>query len=200
MNRGVEVRKTLMNSAIRVVSVQGIQNATTKALSIDSKLSEVYIYRHFKSKDDLLEQTFYALDKELMLVMKNSLKHLDMTQSVRSGFRNLFHDFWKFALGDRDKCSFFVQYYYSSNYLSHSDAERKAIYQPLLDAVSPAFVEGADPWTELNHMYDVAFAKLWRVIRGVLPDTIETEENVYSEISLIEERSLLLDNKVQGSL
>lgn len=197
MNRGIEVRQTLINSAIRVVSVQGIQNATTKALSKESKLSEVYIYRYFKSKDDLLEQTFYALDKELMFVMKNSLKHLDPSQNVQAGFRNLFHDFWKFALGDRDKCSFFIQYYYSSNYLSHSDAERKAIYQPLLDAVSPAFAEGADPWTELNHMYDVAFAKLWRVIRGVLADTPEIEDNVYSEISLIEERSLLWNDKVQ---
>lgn len=199
MNRGIEVRQTLMNSAIRVVSVQGIQNATTKALSTDSKLSEVYIYRHFKSKDDLLEQTFYALDKELMFVMRNAVRHLDTTQSVQKGFRSIFHEFWKFALGDKDKCSFFIQYYYSSYYLTHSDADRKAIYQPLLDAVSPAFAEGADPWTELNHMYDVAFAKLWRVIRGVLPDTPETEDNVYREISLIEERSLLWNNKVQGS-
>ena len=199
MNRGIEVRQTLINSAIRVVSVQGIQNATTKALSTDSKLSEVYIYRHFKSKDDLLEQTFYALDKELMFVMRNAVRHLDTTQSVQKGFRSIFHEFWKFALGDKDKCSFFIQYYYSSYYLTHSDADRKAIYQPLLDAVSPAFAEGADPWTELNHMYDVAFAKLWRVIRGVLPDTPETEDNVYREISLIEERSLLWNNKVQGS-
>ena len=45
MNRGIEARQTLMKSAIRVVSVQGIQNATTKALSADSGLSEVYIYR-----------------------------------------------------------------------------------------------------------------------------------------------------------
>ena len=199
MNRGIEVRQALIKSAIRVVSVQGIQNATTKALSIESGLSEVYIYRHFKSKDDLLEQTFYALDKELMFVLKNSLKHLDTTQSVQVGFKTLFHDFWKFALGDKDKCSFFIQYYYSSYYLSHSDTDRKAIYQPLLDALSPAFAEGADPWTELNHMYDVAFAKLWRVIRDVLPDTPETENNVYSEISLIEERCLLWNNKVQGS-
>ncbi len=48
MNRGSEVRQTLMSSAIRVVSVQGIQNATTKALSIESGLSEVYIYRYFE--------------------------------------------------------------------------------------------------------------------------------------------------------
>lgn len=197
MNRGIEVRQALIKSAIRVVSVQGIQNATTKALSIESGLSEVYIYRHFKSKDDLLEQTFYALDKELMFVLKNSLKHLDTTQSVQVGFKTLFHDFWKFALGDKDKCSFFIQYYYSSYYLSHSDADRKAIYQPLLDAVSSAFAEGADPWTELNHMYDVAFAKLWRVIRGVLPDTAETEENVYREVATIEERSLLWNKNVQ---
>ena len=47
MNRGVEVYQELMKSTIRVVAEQGIQNATTKALSIDSNLGEVYIYRHF---------------------------------------------------------------------------------------------------------------------------------------------------------
>lgn len=58
MNRGIEVRNALIKSAIRVVSAQGIQNAMTKALSLDSGLSEVYIYRFFESKDDLFKRTF----------------------------------------------------------------------------------------------------------------------------------------------
>lgn len=198
MNRGIEARQTLMKSAIRVVSVQGIQNATTKALSADSGLSEVYIYRHFKSKDDLLEQTFLALDRELMLVLKSSCNRLDTTQSIQACFQSIFHDFWHFALGDRNKCSFFIQYYYSSYYMTHSDAERKAIYHPLLDTVSSAFAEGADPWIELNHVYDIVFAKLWRVIRGVLPDCTETEEGVYREISLVEEKRLLWNHCANG--
>lgn len=199
MNRSFEVRQALMNSAIRVVSVQGIQNATTKALSVDSGLSEVYIYRYFKSKDDLLKQTFNALDKELMHLMKKSLSTIDISENenVKLGFKVVFHDFWRFTLGDRDKCSFFIQYYYSSYYSSHSEEERKAIYQPLLDMIAQAFAEGSDPWTELNHMYDVAFPKLLRVIRGTIPDSAETEANVYREVEMIEERNMLWNKKVQ---
>jgi len=201
MNRGIEVRQALMKSAIRVVSVQGIQNATTKALSTDAGLSEVYIYRYFKSKDDLLKQTFDSLDKELMYVMKKSLNNIDRSQNlnVKIGFKSVFHDFWKFTLGDRDKCSFFIQYYYSSYYSTHSEEERKAIYQPLLDLIAPAFTEGSDPWIELNHMYDVAFPKILRVIRGTIPDNEETEENVYHEVELIENKNMLWNRKVQGA-
>ena len=201
MNRGIEVRQALMKSAIRVVSVQGIQNATTKALSTDAGLSEVYIYRYFKSKDDLLKQTFDSLDKELMYVMKKSLNSIDRSQNlnVKIGFKTVFHDFWKFTLGDRDKCSFFIQYYYSSYYSTHSEEERKAIYQPLLDLIAPAFTEGSDPWIELNHMYDVAFPKILRVIRGTIPDNEETEENVYHEVELIENKNMLWNRKVQGA-
>jgi len=192
MNRGVEIREELIKSAIRVVSDQGIQNATTKAISLDSGLSEVYIYRYFQSKDDLLDQTFDSLDRELMLVMKRSLLRVDCNKvSIREAFKAIFHDFWTFALGDRDKCSFFIQYYYSSHYSAHSDAERKTIYQPLLDLISPAFADGIDAWIELNHMYDIAFPKLLRVIRGAIPDNNETKESVCREVSLIQEGKIL---------
>lgn len=188
MNRGHEVRHELIKSAIRVVSVQGIQNATTKALSLDAKLSEVYIYRYFQSKDDLFKQTFGSLDRELMLVMKRSLLRVNCNNAnMKEVFRTIFHDFWEFALGDRNKCSFFIQYYYSSYYSTHSDAERKTIYQPLLDLISPAFANGVDAWIELNHMYDIAFPKLLRVIRGTISDNKETEESVCREVTLIQE-------------
>lgn len=199
MNRGVEIRQELIKSAIRVVSIQGIQNATTKALSLDARLSEVYIYRYFQSKDDLFKQTFDSLDRELMLVMKRSLLRVNCNNAnIREVFRAIFHDFWKFTLGDRNKCSFFIQYYYSSYYSTHSDVERKKIYQPLLDLISPAFLDGVDAWIELNHMYDVVFPKLLRVIRGTMPDNDEIEESVYCEIMLVEERKMLWNKVVES--
>lgn len=191
MNRGSEVRQALMTSTIRVISAQGIQNATTKALSVDSGLSEVYIYRYFKDKEDLFQQTFDSLDKEIMLVMCKSYQNINRNHiDARIGFKNIFHDFWKFCLGNKDRCSFFIQYYYSSYYLKHSEVERKKIYQPLIDLITPSFEHNVDIWVELNHMYDIVFPKLLRVIRGSMPDNVETEENVYKEIALIEEKNI----------
>ena len=194
MDRGNEVRQTLMRSAIRVVSVQGIQSATTKAISVESGLSEVYIYRYFQSKDDLLKQTFDSLDRELMYLLMTSLKNLkaqNADTNVNTALKNIYHDFWRFTIGDKDKCSFFIQYYYSSYYSTHSEIERKAIYQPLLDVISSAFSNDVDAWIELNHMYDIVFPKLLRVIRGTIPDNADTEEAVYREVQLIEERNML---------
>ena len=197
MSKGLEIRQALMTSAIRVVAAQGIQNATTKALATESKLNEVYIYRAFKSKDDLLEQTFYALDKELMFLLNQLLKRIDKTQNVRDAFRSLFDDFWIFTLGDIDKCSFFIQYYYSAYYMTYSDTARKTLYQPFLDSIDPAFTEGVDSWEELNHMYDIVFPKLWRIIRGTLPNTKETKEKVYRELIVNVDEKMLWNNKVE---
>jgi len=199
MNRGGEVRQALIASTIRIVAAQGIQNATTKALSNDSGLSEVYIYRYFKDKDDLFRQTFNSLDKELAYLMIKALKKVksnNIDEMVKIGFRSVYHDFWRFTLGDRDKCSFFIQYYYSTYYLSHSETERKSIYQPLLDEIAPAFAEDTDAWIELNHMYDIVFPKLLRVIRGTMPDNDEIEESVYREIVLVENKNVVWDKLI----
>lgn len=185
MNRGVEIRHELMKSAIRVTSEQGLQNVTTKALSMDSGFSEVYIYRYFRDKEDLLSQTFNFLDKELMYVMYKSLKTIDQSYTnVSSGFKLMFHDVWQFCLGDKDKCSFFIQYYYSHYYLKHSEEKRKEIYQPLLELISKVFGEKRDVWGELNHMYDVIFPRLLRVIRGLTQNVPELEESAYKELIL----------------
>ena len=185
MNRGDEVRQALIASAIRVAAVQGIQNATTKAVANEAELSEVYIYRFFTSKDDLFRKTFDALDKELMYLMMTSFKRAmadEPNTDAKTKFKKIFHEFWLFTLGDKDKCSFFIQYYYSYYYSNHSDEERKAIYQPLLDLIAPAFFKDADPWAELNHIYDFIFPKLLRVIRKTVPESEKTEEEIFKYV------------------
>lgn len=107
MSRSVEVSQELMNSTIRVVAQQGIYNATTKALSIDSNLGEVYIYRQFKSKDDLFREMFNSLDKELMNRIIRSVKEVIRNSTdVQTELKSVFNDFWCFCLSDKDKCLF----------------------------------------------------------------------------------------------
>ena len=64
--------------------------------------------------------------------------------------------------------------------------------------IAPAFTDDTDAWVELNHMYDIIFPKLLRVIRGTLANSDETEENVYKEIVLIEERHMLWNKNFQS--
>ena len=195
MNRGNEVRQALIASAIRVVAAEGIQNATTKAVASAAELSEVYIYRFFKSKDDLFLRAFDAVDKELMhstLASLNRVMSDGASTGVKDKFKEVFHDFWRFALGDKDKCSFFIQYYYSYYYSNHSEEERKSIYRPLLDLLASTLSPDADPWAELNHMYDFIFPKLLRVIRKNVPESEKTEDEVFNYIFGILEPQLIV--------
>ena len=52
---------------------------------------------------------------------------------------------------------------------------------------------------ELNHMYDIVFPKLLRVIRETMPDSNETEESVFREIMFVEEQNILWSKVFDGS-
>lgn len=65
--------------------------------------------------------------------------------------------------------------------------------------IFPAFKKDVDGWMELNHMYDIVFPKLLRVIRETMPDSNETEESVFREIMFVEEQNILWSKVFDGS-
>ena len=61
------VKDRLIDGAIKVIARDGLDKATTKAITNETKLYETYIYQHFKNKDGLLAAAFEKLDEELQL-------------------------------------------------------------------------------------------------------------------------------------
>lgn len=181
-------KTAFIDSAIKVVAEKGIQNVTTKEMGKAAGYSEAIIYRHFKDKDDLLVYTFKSLDDELVRVITESEKRA--SKSTSSAYRTVFNDFWSFVLGNKDKCSYFIQFYYSSYFDRIVDEERKQAYMPAIKALAPLFKEGVDIWTEINHIYDVIFPKVLRILRGALVDSEETRDAVFSDIKLLEKENL----------
>lgn len=199
MKKGGVVRQEFINSAIRVAATKGLHNVTTKALSADSGLSEGYIYRYFKSKEDLLKETFFSLDKELSYQLSCSFKRIDnQVTDVREGFQTIFHDFWRFCLADRNKCTYYIQYYYSNYYESILVEERKKIYRELLKMISPVFRKETDVWDELSSIYDIVFSKLLRILRGTIEDNKKNEEETFSCLMLLEEKKIIFEKLSQN--
>lgn len=60
-----ESRKLMMNAAIKIVAERGFEGFTTKRWAATAGVAEGSLYYHFKSKDDLLEQTFFYIDSEI---------------------------------------------------------------------------------------------------------------------------------------
>jgi AcrR family transcriptional regulator len=58
-------RDTITASAIRLVVEGGARNATIKAISADLDVNEAALYRHFKSKEEILSSAYVAIVDEM---------------------------------------------------------------------------------------------------------------------------------------
>ena len=173
-----DMRGTLIERTIQVVASDGIDKATTKAIVAGTGINEAYIYRRFLSKDDLLARSFENVEQGLV---DNILKHMDV-MSVReldyeTRCRAFFMRVWKFMLGNKEKCLFYVRYYYSPYFLEYSIKEHMERYKPVVEEFKLAFTEETDAWMILNHILNVMLDFAVKVHNGQMPD-----EDIYAEL------------------
>ncbi|MBE6799311.1 MAG: TetR/AcrR family transcriptional regulator [Ruminococcaceae bacterium] len=176
-----EMRQKLIDSTIHVVANDGIHRATTKAISTHSGINEAYIYRFFNDKDDMLKEAFAYLDEEMVSAIMRFLPIMDSDEvDFRERSRRFFGKYWEFLIGNRDKCSFFIKYYYSQHYDSYPVDERAKAYQRVVDGFAPAFKKGTNVWALLNHILDVIFCNYVKVLRNEIPADESSADMVYS--------------------
>ena len=60
------VKERLIEATIKVIAAEGMDKTTTKVIAKEAGLFETYIYQYFSSKENLLAETFDALDSELL--------------------------------------------------------------------------------------------------------------------------------------
>lgn len=162
-----DMRSALINSAIHVVACNGIDRTTTKALATHANLNEVYIYRVFGGKEELLKETFDVLDIQFRDCL---LRYIDVMNDTSLPMKErcwqFFSKVWEFTLNDREKCSFFIRYYHSRFFDTYSIKKRRETYKELMDYFTIAFKDGIDVWLLLNHIFDVLFASVIKILRN----------------------------------
>jgi AcrR family transcriptional regulator len=57
----MDVRESLLKATVKVFSEAGARGATTRRIAQEAGVNEVTLFRHFKSKDELLESALKAL-------------------------------------------------------------------------------------------------------------------------------------------
>ena len=57
----MDVRESLLRATVKVFSEAGARGATTRRIAQEAGVNEVTLFRHFKSKDELLETALKAL-------------------------------------------------------------------------------------------------------------------------------------------
>ena len=174
-------RISLIESTIHTISSVGIDRATTKLLATKAGVNEAYIYRIFGGKEELFFETFTYIDKQFAAHLLKCFKTIaGCPNGVEENFHKVLSQIWDFALNDKEKCSFFIRYYYSRYYTKQSSIEREKIYDKVMFVIKKIFKDGTDTWWLFNYMLDVIFASAVKVLRDELPDDEQTRENIFS--------------------
>lgn len=174
------VRETLITRAITVIAEKGLANTTTKAIVGDTGINEVYIYRQFSDKDDLLAHAFEVLDEELVECTLNNIPVMyqnDLPYEDRA--RRFFDTFWSFLMRNRNNCLAYVRYYYSPYYVQYSLKGHKERFLPVIEKFAPAFKDEADVWMILSHVLNIMLDFAVKAHNEEMPSEDNYEEHIF---------------------
>lgn len=191
-----DMRKAFIESAIHVVACNGIDRTTTKALATHAGLNEAYIYRVFGGKEELLKETFDVLDIQFRdCILRNIGLMYDASVPLKERSWNFFKNVWDFTLNDPEKCSFFIRYYHSRFFDTYSIKFRRQTYDEVMKQFTPAFKEEIDVWLLLNHIFDVLFASVIKILRNEVENDERMAISTFALIYMAVEPYFALNNK-----
>ena len=112
MKRERNAKQAFIEGTVRVVARDGLDKTTTKAIATEAGLSEAYIYRCFESKEALLCAAFHMEDVAFAYFLKQNLvgMHIQNAPWKDRAFQ-LWSASWRFILGRKDDCLFYLRYY-----------------------------------------------------------------------------------------
>lgn len=175
-----DYKRKLKESVIHIITTDGMDRVTTKAVASYAQLNEGYIYRLFNDKDTLLKETFDQLDRKLIGGILKYLPVMDITTiEIKERCRALFFMVWKFIICMPDRCHAFIRYYYSPYFSRLSAQKHRQDYQAVVEAFKPLFRNEADAWRLLNHVLDFMLTSSIRLIRGEIDDSDETADDLF---------------------
>ena len=174
------VKQTLIDRTITVLGTEGMDKTTTKAIVAGTGINEVYIYRHFANKEDLLSKAFDKLDEELA---EKAMLHIPVMYMLNLEYetrcRFFFTAMWDCLLSDREGCFAYIRYYYSPYFIKNSAQAHKERFAPLIAKFSDAFKENANVWMLMNHILTTMLGFAVKVYDGHIPNNRNTEEHVF---------------------
>jgi len=134
-----EYRESLVLGTIETVAEIGIENITTRTVCKKADLSEVYIYRYFLDKNDLLRKAFVFADRGLAEMVEKEFYASDFsTGEVSEKIEALLKILWNSFVNNKNKALFYYYYYYSIQMLQTRDTHYE-IWGKFLEGMSNQF-------------------------------------------------------------
>lgn len=189
---GINRKADMIDAAMRVVAEDGLTAFSMKKVTDRLGVSEALIYRYFETKENLLYACFETMHRQIAELFRQTaappsggmedaiplirgmwMSYFDLL--VRSGYRTIFY----FEYRDSS---------YIRRVLEEDGEVRQTYFHSFVGvfaALDSAFhiCERTSPDHLWTYVLDTSGAFARRVIRGELPDTAESRENIWRLIS-----------------
>lgn len=125
-----EQKNALINAAVKAVATDGLESLTTKTIGLLSGVKEVYIYRYFADKEDLVSKAFALADEALLSFALESIPDINYTDKTFELYCTaFFKSLWDYISAHPDWLVFYIRYYYSQSFQLYSYAEHIKRYE-----------------------------------------------------------------------
>lgn len=179
------VKRLLMESAIRLVAQNGLENTRTKQITDACEYAESTLYRYYKGKDDILLDAFLAVDRRVSALLDTYI-HLaggelkDFDRQVHS----IWHIVYRYLIDHKEETLFLIRYRYSSYYTDEVRSRRRAhsgAFSVVYDQISQQFGIADIETSEfiLNYSLEIMLCFAERIIAGRMPDNADTEQKIW---------------------
>lgn len=182
-----EIKTLLIENAIHIISEGGFEKATTRELTHcsgsrpDLKMNEVYIYRFFGSKEELYQEVFAKLDRELCSAFLNALAETgDFDGKTKEKLQGLFGRAWRYIIKNEERCRCYVRYYHSAYFKGSSQKDHDKRFSEIVSAMAPLFRGDADVISIWHSVYTALLDFAVRVYNGDLENSEENQSHIFN--------------------
>ncbi len=179
-------RDLFIKNTMRLVAEGGFEKATTRAIAGerkeigDVKVNEAHIYRVFGTKENLFAEVFSMLDNEFIWVIYEGFALFnDNSEDFRTKCEKLFLKVWDFLLQNEEKFRYYTRFYHSVYFKNSICLIHKKKYEPLIEKISPVFVQQADVWALFHHIKSVLLSFATSVYGGMLENSEENRKHIF---------------------
>lgn len=177
------IKQAFLESAVRVVARDGLENTTTKVIAREAGFNEAYIYKCFSGKDELLSQAMLMEDINFAHLLLDTLPVMKMPEfSWKERAYLLWKRSWNFILQEPDDCIFYIRYYYSASCRIHAYERHQKSYKAVVEKIRPAFKDGTHMDLLLHQIFSTMLFFAHRVMNHELENNEQTTEWAFEQI------------------
>ncbi len=164
-----------MNAAIRIVAEYGFEGFTTKKWAAEAGVAEGSLYYHFKSKNDLLDQTFLFIDRDIADICNGLNLKTGGASGLKQSVTEIWWKYYRYLLGNPEKLFYYYRYRTSIRFNADVNRLQEEHYAPVMRMIREldenyGITEKVE-WDILwSYILDSTTALAYRVKKGCLSD------------------------------